>query len=135
MHAQKHDPDRFQALRQQAEALIQHRSNLDTDLPTDILELIQELKIHQIELEMQNEELRQAQLALEESRIRSTIFSPNRVGQVLTRKSIALFLEMRILIRPSWGIRRSAVSIRDITLTRAESLPPIATGAHPRPTG
>ena len=42
-------------------------------------------------------------IALDGSRIRATIFSPNSVGQVLTRKSIARFLEMRILMRPSCG--------------------------------
>ena len=57
------------------------------------------------------------------SRIRKTIFSPQRVGSVLTRKSIALFLEIFIFIRPSCGIRRSEISICDITFRRAAILP------------
>ncbi len=40
-------------------------SNLDPKSAVD--ELLQELRVHQIELELQNEELRQAQLAVEES--------------------------------------------------------------------
>ena len=57
-------------------------------------------------------------LAAEASSTRSTIFSPNRVGQVLTRKSIALVLEMLSLMRPSCGTRRSAMSRPAITFRR-----------------
>ena len=67
-------------------------------------------------------------IALDGSRIRATIFSPNSVGQVLTRKSIARFLEMRILMRPSCGTRRSAMSSRDMTFRRAASLTASCTG-------
>ncbi len=58
--------------------------------------------------------------ALEESRIRITIFSPHRVGRVLTRKSMDLLFDTRILIRPSCGLRRSEMSRPAITLSRAE---------------
>ena len=61
-------------------------------------------------------------IACEGSRIRSTIFSPNSVGQVLMRKSIARVLDRRILMRPSCGTRRSAMSSRDMTLRRAADL-------------
>ena len=54
----------FDRLRRQAEALITRPSASDVDAPTDILELIHELKIHQAELEIQNEELKRAQLEL-----------------------------------------------------------------------
>ena len=47
-----------------------------------------------------------------------TTFSPNRVGQVLTLKSIARFRDIFILNRPSCGIRFSEISSRDMTLSR-----------------
>ena len=67
-------------------------------------------------------------VACEESRIRSTIFSPNSVGQVLTRKSMERVLDSRILMRPSCGTRRSAMSRRDMTFRRALILPASCTG-------
>ncbi|MDT4885047.1 hypothetical protein FQZ97_1212460 [compost metagenome] len=57
--------------------------------------------------------------ALDGSRIRITTFSPHRVGRVLTRKSMDLLLDRRILIRPSWGLRRSEMSRLAITFRRA----------------
>jgi DNA-binding NarL/FixJ family response regulator/PAS domain-containing protein len=56
--------NKFDRLRRQAEALIAQPSASDVGAPTDIIELIHELKIHQAELEIQNEELKQAQLEL-----------------------------------------------------------------------
>ena len=57
-----------------------------------------------------------------------TTFSPNRVGQVLTRKSMARFFDSRILMRPSCGTRRSAMSSRAMTLRRATILTASWTG-------
>jgi len=61
-------------LRQRAEAALAEKAGSASDVghlsPEDVHELIHDLRVHQIELEMQNEELRQAQLALEESRDR-----------------------------------------------------------------
>ena len=67
-------------------------------------------------------------IALDGSRIRVTTFSPNSVGQVLTRKSIARFFDRRILMRPSCGTRRSAMSRRAMTLRRATILIASCTG-------
>ena len=58
------DPN-YLPLRHEAEAQLTHAPKLKPH-PTE--ELLHELQVHQIELEMQNEQLRSAQLALEKSR-------------------------------------------------------------------
>ena len=62
-------------LREQAEGIVRKKVALSTDSleamsPAAVRVLVHELQVHQIELEMQNEELRQTQLQLEESRAR-----------------------------------------------------------------
>ena len=57
-----HDPPgKFEALRQQAEELLRRAPEPACDTPSDIIELIHELRIHQAELSVQNEELKRAQ--------------------------------------------------------------------------
>jgi len=51
----------FEKLREQAEVLVKQQAEITADGPSDILELIHELKIHQAELEIQNEDLQRAQ--------------------------------------------------------------------------
>lgn len=58
--------DRLEQLRQQAGELLRHRPASAADPPPTILELIQELGIHQAELEIQNKELRRAEQELAE---------------------------------------------------------------------
>ena len=53
--------DKFETLRQRAEELIAHQPLKTHAESSNIIELIHELKVQQIELELQNEELRQAQ--------------------------------------------------------------------------
>ncbi len=64
-----------QLLRQQAEEIVREKvalsaQSLVTMAPSAARELVHELQVHQIELEMQNEELRKTQLQLEEARAR-----------------------------------------------------------------
>ena len=60
-------------LRKQAEKRLLERDADIANMPLeDINELIHELEVHQIELEMQNEELRQAQMDLEAARDKYT---------------------------------------------------------------
>ena len=64
MPSHRNPSDKFEQLRKQAVKLVQQHPDLATEPPSDILELIHELKIHQAELEIQNEELKRAQLEL-----------------------------------------------------------------------
>ena len=72
MADKKNIPDRARNLRRQAEQKLQAK---DAPAPEElslaqVQAMLHELQVHQIELEMQNEELRRAQVELEESRAR-----------------------------------------------------------------
>ena len=63
------------AVRQKAEAIVRQQESEEAKYPqqlspVDTQQMLHELRVHQIELEMQNEELRRAQLELEASRLR-----------------------------------------------------------------
>ena len=61
--------DKVQHLREKAEKVLQKSMDLKTDIPIgDFSNIIHELKVYQIELEIQNEELRNTQHHLEDSR-------------------------------------------------------------------
>lgn len=66
MIAENDPADKYELLRKQAESLLKERKAYAPDPSTDILTLIHELRIHQAELEIQNEDLKQAQLELSE---------------------------------------------------------------------
>jgi PAS domain S-box-containing protein len=73
MKENKSKPASFDKLRRQAEKQLLDREVDLSDMPlADITELIHELEVHQIELKMQNEELRQTQLDLEAARDKYT---------------------------------------------------------------
>lgn len=59
-----HISDKFDRLRRQAESLITDRRPAASAPAEDMLALVHELEVHQVELELQNEELRKAQLEL-----------------------------------------------------------------------
>ncbi len=75
MSEKENTKTKFSFLRRKAEESLIGKSatipeNLAELAPAQALELLQELRIHQVELEMQNEDLRRAQLELETSRAR-----------------------------------------------------------------
>lgn len=61
MASNKDQTEQFEHLRRQAEELIRQRQYLSYEPPSEILELIHELKVHHAELCIQNEELKQTQ--------------------------------------------------------------------------
>ncbi len=70
MKADKEGPPEFQELRKKAEDIVGQipDEGIGRVSPAEIRKLIHELNVHQIELEMQNAELRRAQVELSESR-------------------------------------------------------------------
>lgn len=64
MKAYQDSESKFDRLRRQAEELILNRADFNVAPFCDMLELIHEFKIHQAELEIQNEELKRAQQEL-----------------------------------------------------------------------
>lgn len=64
------NPEEHDSLRMTAEVKLAHRTLPSAVENRPIQDILHELQVHQIELEMQNETLRQTQLALEESRDR-----------------------------------------------------------------
>jgi PAS domain S-box-containing protein len=61
-------PSAADELRRQAQERLDGLSDATVPAPEDVATMIHELRVHQIELEMQNEELRDARLKLEEQR-------------------------------------------------------------------
>src|SRR5215510_4593967 len=79
---------RSRALRQQAEQLMRaSRSEIFAMPDEQVRTLLHELRVHQIELELQNEELRQAQVELAESHDRySDLYEFAPIGYVTLDK-------------------------------------------------
>ena len=65
-------PNEAAELRRRAEGLLDERAAGESGapVPEDAAAILHELRVHQIELEMQNEELRRGQLEREEQRAR-----------------------------------------------------------------
>ena len=94
--------------RRRAEELLRQRpGEIETIPGEDVKELIHELRVHQIELEMQNEELRQAQVELEESRTRYLdLYDFAPIGY-FTFDQEGLILEVNVAAADLLGMERS----------------------------
>ena len=103
-------PSNLKNLRQRAEsALTATRRQIKAMSSEDIQKLVHELQVHQIELEMQNEELRRTQLELETARDRySDLYDFAPVG-FLTLDSTGTVLEANLTSSHLLGTKRSSV--------------------------
>lgn len=107
-----------QILRRQAEALILEKAslgNIDNMSQAEVMQMFHELQVHQIELEMQNEELRAAQEALEGSRERYIdLYDFAPVGYITLSKE-GLILESNLAAAALLGEARSDLIKRRIS--------------------
>ena len=110
--------DKTSDLRRRAESILKESADVleEEDLSSeDAQKLVHELQVHQIELEMQNEELRQAQLALEESRDRYLdLYDYAPVGY-LTLDNNALILEANLSGAGLLGMERGSLIGKPLT--------------------
>ena len=85
------EKERFPILRSRAEDLLHSRGNGLADSSETLNRVIHELQVHQIELELQNEELQRTQRALERSHNRySDLYDRAPVGYFTGRRGLAI---------------------------------------------
>ncbi|MBA3964780.1 MAG: PAS domain S-box protein [Nitrospirales bacterium] len=110
MGQEKKSPSNSDTLRQKAEkAMTTTRAQVKQMTPEEVQYLVHELQVHQIELEMQNEELRQTQLETEVARDRyATLFDFTPVGYV-TLDGHGRILEANLTLCQLVGVARSAI--------------------------
>ena len=110
-------PQSAAILRQQAEAKFR-ASTAQTPValsPEETWRLLHELQVHQIELEMQNEELRRTQAKLEAARARYfDLYDLAPVGYVTLDKP-GLILEANLMAAELLGVERSALVRQPLT--------------------
>jgi PAS domain S-box-containing protein len=110
---QKHSPD--SDMRQRAEEQLSRAAAGARSLPADPQSVLHELQVHQIELQMQNEELRAAQLELEASSARySDLFDFAPVGYVVLDLD-GVILAANLTAAALLGIERSALLKRRLS--------------------
>jgi PAS domain S-box-containing protein len=104
------DSGKYLDLRQRAEAFLQQEPREVGEIPAEeIQHLVHELQVHQIELEMQNDELRRAQEALEASRARdSARYDLAPMGYVTVSEE-GLILEANLTAATLLGAARGAL--------------------------
>ena len=107
MTEEKISSDKFADLRKRAEEVLQRQPEELRELPPeDIQHLIHELEVHQVELELQNEELRRTQLELEMSRDRYLdLYDFAPVGY-FTISETGLILEANLTAAAMLGVAR-----------------------------
>ena len=100
-------PDNRSDLRQRAEEMLKRHRELDKMRPADLKRLVHELQVHQIELEMQNDELRSNQQELETSREKyHDLYDLAPIGYVTLNEN-GIILEANLTVAILLGQERS----------------------------
>src|SRR5208283_3636004 len=111
---------RMAALRNRAMQALKSKGSLIEKMPGDVLELLEELHIHQVELEMQNEELRSMQRELEQSRKEySDLYDFAPVGY-LTISEEGRIVKTNLTAAKQLGMERSILIGKPFNLCAAE---------------
>ena len=107
---------KFAKFRKRAKTTLEREAIEDSDMsPEEARKLVHELRTHQIELEIQNEELRQAQEELVESRDQySDLYDFAPVGY-LTISQNGLILKANLTLTEMMGVERQALMQRRFT--------------------
>ncbi len=105
------NPGHKNPLRAKAEAELA-RLPLKKMMPRPAKKLLHELQVHQIELEMQNEALRESQISLEESRDRYVDFYDFAPTGYVTLNSAGLISEINLTGAELFGIERGKLKNR-----------------------
>ncbi len=116
MEEARSDSGKYADLRQQAEAILQQEPRKVGEIPAEeIQRLIYELQVHQVELEMQNGELRRAQEKLEASQ--AWYFDQYDLAPVgyVTVSEEGLILEANLTAATLLGVARGALVKQPLT--------------------
>ena len=101
-------PKRTPDLRKKAEASLQSKAPDFQELSRDEMSvLVHELQVHQIELELQNDELRQGQIALEEANNKYRDFYDFAPVGFLTLDESGMIREVNLTAANQLGVTRS----------------------------
>jgi PAS domain-containing protein len=113
---------RIAELRNRAVETLKSKSSSIENMPVeDVRKLVEELQVHQIELEMQNEELRSVQYELEQSRKKySDLYDFAPVGY-LTISEEGRIVEANLTAAKQLGIERSFLIGKPFNLYAAEN--------------
>ena len=110
MKTNNNSPDRFAELRKQAEERLRNQpADLGELSPEGMQRLVHELQVHQIELEMQNEELRRIQQELGESRDKYSDLYDFAPVAYLTVGEDGMILEANLTCTSLLGVERSSL--------------------------